>query len=93
MTQMVAPDLPVIQLITGARVLVAVRGAAGGTDAARLLGAYDVLRMTEHVPTLIIRHDRARAEKALRAMLGDAAFERAHAEGGGLSFEEAAALI
>ncbi|WP_244303866.1 BTAD domain-containing putative transcriptional regulator [Streptomyces lydicus] len=90
---MVAPDLPVVQLLTGARVLMAVRGAPAGRDAARLVGAYDALRAATHVPALIVRDDRARTEAAVRAMLDEAVFEKAYAEGGGLSLEEATALI
>ncbi|MFH9422890.1 AfsR/SARP family transcriptional regulator [Streptomyces sp. NPDC017529] len=95
LTQIVAPDLPVVQLLTGARALLGVRGAAaGGTDAARLIGAYDALRSGSHRPQRIIRKNRAAAEAETRAALGDdAAYERAHAEGGGLSLEEATALI
>ncbi|MFD8549270.1 BTAD domain-containing putative transcriptional regulator [Streptomyces sp. NPDC059649] len=93
LTQMIAPDLPVIHLLTGARVLMAVRGQAAGRDAARLVGAYDALRASSHVPNLVIRDDRARTEEAARKMLGDDAYARAHAEGGDLSLEEATALI
>ncbi|MFF7698505.1 AfsR/SARP family transcriptional regulator [Streptomyces lydicus] len=93
LTRVVAPDLPVVQLLTGARVLMAVRGAPAGRDAARLVGAYDALRGTTHVPAMIIRDDRDRTEAAARALLGDAAFETAYAEGGDLSLEEATALI
>ncbi|WP_030417150.1 BTAD domain-containing putative transcriptional regulator [Streptomyces sp. NRRL S-1448] len=93
LTQMVAPDLPVIQLLTGARVLMAARGEAAGRDAARLVGAYDALRAVGHVPTLVIRDERARTEEAARKLLGDDAYARAYAEGGGLSLEEATALI
>jgi len=93
LTQMVAPDLPVVQLLTGARVVMAVRGPSAGADAARLVGAYDGLRADSHVPPRIIRDDRERTEAAARALLGDAAYARAHAEGGGLSLEEATALI
>lgn len=93
LTQMVAPDLPVLQLLTGARLLMAVRGDGAGRDAARLVGAYDALRATGHVPALIIRDDRTRTEAAARALLGDTAYETAYAEGGGLSLEEATALI
>ncbi|REK87076.1 AfsR family transcriptional regulator [Streptomyces inhibens] len=93
LAQMVAPDLPVVQLLTGARVLMAVRGESGGRDAARLVGAYDALRATSHVPALIIRDDRTRTEAAARALVGDAVYEAGYAEGGGLSLEEATALI
>ncbi|MFE7315710.1 BTAD domain-containing putative transcriptional regulator [Streptomyces sp. NPDC057555] len=93
LTRLVAPDLPVVQLLTGARVLLAVRGAAGARDAARLVGAYDGLWSRAHVAPLIVREDRARTEAAARALLGDAAYAAAVAEGGGLSLDEAAALI
>ncbi|MGW7490519.1 AfsR/SARP family transcriptional regulator [Streptomyces sp. NPDC054786] len=93
LTQMVAPDLPVVQLLTGARVLMTLRGEPAGRDAARLVGAYDALRATSHVPPRIIRDNRARTEASARALLGDAAYAHAYAEGGGLSLGEAAALI
>ncbi|WP_435603428.1 AfsR/SARP family transcriptional regulator [Streptomyces sp. bgisy130] len=93
MAQMIAPDLPVVQLLTGARVLMAERGAAGGRDAARLVGAYDALRADGQVAPQLIRRDRARTEAAARALLGDTAYARAYAEGGGLSLGEATALI
>ncbi|MCB5907164.1 AfsR/SARP family transcriptional regulator [Streptomyces pinistramenti] len=93
LTRMVAPDLPVNQLLTGAQVWLAVRGADAGRDAARLVGAYDALRSVSHVPPGIVRDSRAAAEKAARGVLGDAAYADAHAEGGGLSLEEATALI
>ncbi|MEV6568318.1 AfsR/SARP family transcriptional regulator [Streptomyces kronopolitis] len=92
-TQMVAPDLPIAQLLTGARVLAAVRGAPAGRDVARLVGAYDALRAPDHVPTRITRDGRVRAEAAARELLDDAAYARAYAEGGGLSLGEATALI
>ncbi|MGW9547614.1 AfsR/SARP family transcriptional regulator [Streptomyces celluloflavus] len=92
MARVVAPDLPVVHLLTGARVLTAVHGERGGWDAARLVGAYDAL-VSMQVPTLIVRRDRARAEAAARAALDDAAYARAYAEGGGLSLEEATALV
>ncbi|MGW1379141.1 BTAD domain-containing putative transcriptional regulator [Streptomyces sp. NPDC002446] len=93
LTQMVAPDMPVVHLLTGARVLMAVHGDRAARDAARLVGAYDALRVTGNVPMLVIRDERSRAETAARAVLGDAAYEDAYAEGGGLSLEEATALI
>ncbi|MFF4605339.1 BTAD domain-containing putative transcriptional regulator [Streptomyces sp. NPDC001339] len=93
LTRMVAPDVPVTQLLTGARALIAVRGDSAAGDAARLVGAYDALRATGHVPPLILRHDRARTEAAVRALLSDADYARAYADGGSLSLEEATALI
>ncbi|MEU9110541.1 BTAD domain-containing putative transcriptional regulator [Streptomyces sp. NPDC048483] len=93
LAQMVAPDLQVIQLLTGARVVMAVRGERGGLDAARLVGAYDALRSPSHAPPMPVRGDRRRAEETARALLGDAAYARGYAEGGGLSLEEATALV
>ncbi|MEF3115267.1 AfsR/SARP family transcriptional regulator [Streptomyces chrestomyceticus] len=95
LTQIVAPDLPVFQFLTAARAVLGVRGAAaGGPDAARLIGAYDALRSAQHRPQRIVRRNRAAAEAETRAALGDdAAYDRAYAEGGGLSLEEATALI
>ncbi|WP_206502128.1 AfsR/SARP family transcriptional regulator [Streptomyces chrestomyceticus] len=95
LTQIVAPDLPVFQFLTAARAVLGVRGAAaGGPDAARLIGAYDTLRSAQHRPQRIVRRNRAAAEAETRAALGDdAAYDRAYAEGGGLSLEEATALI
>ncbi|MEU9119306.1 BTAD domain-containing putative transcriptional regulator [Streptomyces sp. NPDC048506] len=93
LAEMVAPDLPVLQLLTGARTLMAVRGEGAAADAARLVGAYDALRATSHVPALIIRDDRVRTEAVVRAVLGDAAYARAYTEGGGLTLDEATALI
>ncbi|MFF9480115.1 BTAD domain-containing putative transcriptional regulator [Streptomyces sp. NPDC014733] len=93
LTRLVAPDLPVTQLLTGARVLIAVRGAAAGRDAARLVGAYDALWSPGHAPPRAVRYLRGTAEAAVRAAVGDAAYTRWHAEGGGLSLEQATALI
>ncbi|GAA3173689.1 hypothetical protein GCM10017688_25770 [Streptomyces ramulosus] len=93
LTRMVAPDLPVAQLLTGARALIAVRGAPAGRDAARLVGAYDALWQPGHAPPRAIRHLRRAAEEAVRAAVGDAAYARGYAEGGGLSLKEATALI
>ncbi|MEU8683105.1 BTAD domain-containing putative transcriptional regulator [Streptomyces sp. NPDC048611] len=93
LAQTVAPDLPVVQLLTGARMLLSLRGTEAGRDAARLVGAYDALRTADQVPPRLVRRDRARTEEAVRALLDDASYTRAHAEGGGLSLGEATALI
>ncbi|MFE3769966.1 BTAD domain-containing putative transcriptional regulator [Streptomyces sp. NPDC059122] len=93
LAQLVAPDLPVVQLLTGARVLLAVRGAAGARDAARLIGAYDALRTSPHMVPLAVRTDRERTEAAARALLDASDYAAAHDEGGGLSLDEAAALL
>ncbi|MFI1201750.1 ATP-binding protein [Streptomyces sp. NPDC020883] len=93
LAEVVDPDLPVVQLLTGARGLVAVRGPAGAADAARLIGAHDALRVGAQVPPLALREGRARAEAAVRALLADPDYAAAYAEGGDLSLDEAAALL
>ncbi|MGP3924149.1 AfsR/SARP family transcriptional regulator [Streptomyces sp. 8N616] len=93
LTDMVAPVLPVIQLMSGAQAHAALGGTAHAETAARLLGAYDALLPESHFSPAMEREGRAAAEADARAALGDAAYERAHAEGGGLSFDEAAALV
>ncbi|MEJ8644604.1 AAA family ATPase [Streptomyces sp. MS1.HAVA.3] len=90
---MVAPQLPAVYLLTGAVSLVSLGGPRREHDAARLLGAYRALLPPGHFPVTTEREDFARAEERARAALGDAAYEKAYAEGGGLSLEEATALI
>ncbi|MGR3936904.1 BTAD domain-containing putative transcriptional regulator [Streptomyces sp. BRA346] len=93
MTQVIAPQVPVIQLMTAARALAALGGAERAALAARLLGAYDVLRPgIQRVPASE-REDREAGEAAVRAWLDDGSYERAYAEGGGLTVREAAALV
>ncbi|WP_407839431.1 AfsR/SARP family transcriptional regulator [Streptomyces stoeckheimensis] len=90
---MVAPHLPAAFLVTGARSLARLGGPEREYDAARLLGAYRALLPPEHVQVAIERADAELAERLARAALGDAAYEAAYAEGGGLTLEEATALI
>ncbi|MFD9521369.1 BTAD domain-containing putative transcriptional regulator [Streptomyces sp. NPDC059979] len=90
---MVAPQLPAVYLLTGAVSLVSLGGPRREHDAARLLGAYRALLPPGHFPVTTEREDFAHAEERARAALGDAAYEKAYAEGGGLSLEEATALI
>ncbi|UQX00927.1 BTAD domain-containing putative transcriptional regulator [Streptomyces sp. RerS4] len=90
---MVAPQLPAGFLLTAAVALSVPEGPRREADAARLLGAYRAHLPPGHVPVSTEREDAARAEEHARAALGDAAYERAYAEGGGLSLEEATALV
>ncbi|WP_455357416.1 AfsR/SARP family transcriptional regulator [Streptomyces sp. SYSU K217416] len=90
---MVAPQMPAMYLMNAAVSLAALGGARQVRDAARLLGAQRVHLPPGHVETSLERENRAWAEDMARAALGDAAFGAAHAEGGGLSLEEAAALV
>ncbi|WP_156725275.1 ATP-binding protein [Streptomyces apocyni] len=105
---MIAPQLPAVHLVTVARALVGLAAADGEgapgrvrdaarlgrvRDAARLLGAGDALLPPGHRADTLERENRAAAEAAVRAVIGDAAYERAYAQGGGLSVEEATALF
>ncbi|MFE1379973.1 AfsR family transcriptional regulator, partial [Streptomyces sp. NPDC058740] len=90
---MVAPQMPAVHLITAAWALAGLGGPRART-AAVLLGAYEGLLPPGHLPPPMERENRARATELARAALGDGTeFEAAYAEGGGLSLEEAAALL
>ncbi|MDT3397363.1 BTAD domain-containing putative transcriptional regulator [Streptomyces sp. B1866] len=92
-TRMVAPHLPLAQLLTGARALAGLGGQERAAAAARLVGAYDALWPPGYYALASERRNRAAAEAAARSVLGDAAYERARAEGGGLTLSQAAALL
>ncbi|WP_262703321.1 MULTISPECIES: BTAD domain-containing putative transcriptional regulator [Streptomyces] len=94
MTDLIAPHIPVTQLLTGAEALSGLGGAERAGTAARLVGAYDVLRKPQYYrKSAVERTGRERTVAAARAELGDAAYERAYAEGTGLTLEEATALV
>ncbi|MEU6313681.1 BTAD domain-containing putative transcriptional regulator [Streptomyces sp. NPDC047014] len=93
MARLVAPQMPAVYLVTGAVALTALGDPRRVHDGARLLGAYRALLPPAHFPVSTEREDFARAEKLARAILGEAAYEAAYAEGGGLTEEEATALI
>lgn len=61
--------------------------------AARLLGAATALRPADMPPLSVEREVYDRTAAAARGALGDDAYERAYAEGGGLTLEEATALV
>ncbi len=90
---MVAPQMPAVYLLTAAVSHVGLGGGRHAYDAARLLGAYRAHLPAQHFPVSTEREDAARAEKLTRAALGEAAYASAYAEGGGLTLEEATALI
>ncbi|WP_030970604.1 AfsR/SARP family transcriptional regulator [Streptomyces sp. NRRL S-1824] len=92
LSQMVAPQMSVINLVTLARALAGLGGERRAALAARLLGAGSGLLPNGHVPTTIERRNYAEAEAAARAVLGDAGYEAAYAEGDGLALDEAIAL-
>ncbi|WP_326733125.1 AfsR/SARP family transcriptional regulator [Streptomyces phaeochromogenes] len=90
---MISPNMMSAHLTTAA---LALSGADGGQrvrDAARCLGAADGLLPSGHFRSAMERDVREHAETAVRAALDEAAYEAAYAEGGGLSPEEAAALV
>ncbi|MEU2235426.1 BTAD domain-containing putative transcriptional regulator [Streptomyces vietnamensis] len=89
---MVAPQMPAIHLITAAWALAGLGGPPART-AAVLLGAYEGLLPPGHLSPPMEQDNRARATELARSALADGEFEAAYAEGGGLSFEEAAALL
>ncbi|MFE0636718.1 BTAD domain-containing putative transcriptional regulator [Streptomyces sp. NPDC058875] len=90
---MVAPHLPATFLLTAAVSLVSPGGPQREYDGARLLGAYHALLPPDHFPVTTEREDFAFAEKQARSVLGDTAYRAAYAEGGGLTLEEATALV
>lgn len=93
LTRMVAPNLISAHLTTAVIALTGLDGARRARDAARLLGAADHFLPAGHFMAPGEDETRSKAEAGLRALLDDAVYEAAYAEGGGLSMEEAAALI
>ncbi|MGW2812144.1 ATP-binding protein [Streptomyces sp. NPDC001415] len=92
LSRMVAPEMIAIHMLTAASAIAGLGGAGSGEDAARLVGAHDALLPTGHFLAPVQLEQRADVERAARALLDDAAYEAAYAEGSGLSVEEAAAL-
>ncbi|MFE9875249.1 BTAD domain-containing putative transcriptional regulator [Streptomyces sp. NPDC005784] len=93
LSRMIAPHMPSAHLTTAAIALSGLDGGRRARDAARLLGAADALLPPGHFAGPMEVEVRARAETGVRALLDDGVYEAAYAEGGGLSVEEAAALI
>ncbi|WP_406449493.1 winged helix-turn-helix domain-containing protein [Streptomyces sp. NBC_00876] len=93
LTQMVAPQMAVIHLVTLAWSLGGLGGERRGALAAQLLGGARELLPQGHFMTSMERDNFDRAERLVRTALGDAAYEAAYAQGGGLSLEEAVALV
>ncbi|MDX2784070.1 AfsR family transcriptional regulator, partial [Streptomyces caniscabiei] len=89
----VTPHMPSLHFVVAALSVAGVDDGARALDAARLLGAADAHLPPGHVSGPWEVEGRARAEREVRALLDDAAYERAYAEGGALSREEAAALV
>ncbi|MEU9306556.1 BTAD domain-containing putative transcriptional regulator [Streptomyces sp. NPDC048256] len=89
----IAPQMRSFYLFIAATALVGVDGGSRAADAARCLGSADTLLPPRHVPPRVEREARDLAMARTRGALGDAEFESAYAEGGGLSYEEATALV
>ncbi|MEV7415795.1 BTAD domain-containing putative transcriptional regulator [Streptomyces sp. NPDC089919] len=90
---MVIPQMAAVHLMTAAGARAGLGGPANAADAARLLGTYAALLPPGHFAAAMEREGRDRATELARAELGAAAFEAAYAEGGGLTLEEATALV
>ncbi|WEV29966.1 BTAD domain-containing putative transcriptional regulator [Streptomyces sp. 71268] len=90
---LVAPQVPVAQLVTGAHALTALGGTDRARVAARLIGAHDALFPPGVCLARTHQAERAEAERSARAELAEARYEREYAAGRGLSLAEAAALI
>ncbi|MFF9197011.1 BTAD domain-containing putative transcriptional regulator [Streptomyces sp. NPDC014779] len=95
LSMMVAPQMPAVHLIVAAWALAGSGGPAAARTAAVLLGASEGLLPPGHLSPPMERRNRERAAELTLAALGgdEAAFRAAYAEGGGLSLEEAAALL
>ncbi len=89
----IAPHMRAVYLTIAAGSLAGLDGEHRARDAARCLGAARALLPPGHVAARQEREAHALAERRARAVLGDRAYETAYAEGGGLSPEEAAALV
>ncbi|MFD7403436.1 BTAD domain-containing putative transcriptional regulator [Streptomyces sp. NPDC059866] len=90
LSKAMAPQLFSSYLVIAA---LAMAGSDSGRDAARCLGAADALRPPGHLRSSLERMARDRATAAVRAALPVEEFTAAYAEGGGLSPQEAAALV
>ncbi|MFH8465902.1 AfsR/SARP family transcriptional regulator [Streptomyces sp. NPDC017991] len=93
LTQMIAPHMFSVHLATASIALAGVEGGRRAWDAARCLGAADQLLPLGHFRAVVEHEIRGQAEAAAREVLDDRAYDAAYAQGGGLSFEEAAALV
>ena len=89
----IAPQMRATFLTMAAVALAGVDGGSRALDAARCLGAGDAGLPPMHVRSSLEREVRAQAVAATRAVLGEEEYETAYAQGGGLSVEEAAALV
>jgi predicted ATPase/DNA-binding SARP family transcriptional activator len=92
LTHLMAPQLGSTGLVIAALVLTGLDGR-DPADAARCLGAADALLPPGQLLNVAERANRETAERQLREVLDASAYETAYAEGGGLTLEEATALV
>ncbi|MFF5482361.1 BTAD domain-containing putative transcriptional regulator [Streptomyces sp. NPDC012935] len=93
LSEAIAPQMRSAFLTTAAFSLARADGGCRARDAARCLGAADGLLPARYLASAHERKVYEGATERTRAVLGDAAYEAAYEEGGGLSFREATALI
>ncbi|MDO0932631.1 BTAD domain-containing putative transcriptional regulator [Streptomyces sp. DG2A-72] len=93
LSEAMLPHMSSAYLTTAAVALAGLDGGRRARDAARCLGAADAALPPSHIRSTVERACHERAEQPLRELLGDEEYETAYAEGGGLSPEEAAALV
>ncbi|MFH9980386.1 BTAD domain-containing putative transcriptional regulator [Streptomyces sp. NPDC017179] len=93
LSEAVAPHMRSAYLTIAARALAGLDGGRRARDAVRCLGAADALLPPRHFASAMERHVRDGVVALTRELLGGEAYEAAYAEGGGLSPQEAAALI
>jgi predicted ATPase/tetratricopeptide (TPR) repeat protein len=93
LSEVIAPHMRSAYLVIAAVALAGCDGGSRARDAARCIGAGDAALPPSYIASALERETHARAVAAARAVLGDEEYEAAYAEGGGLSPEEAAALV
>ncbi|GAB2840752.1 hypothetical protein GCM10027074_03900 [Streptomyces deserti] len=93
LAEAIAPNMRSAYLTVAAAALAGLDGGQRARDAAHCLGTADALLPPGHVAPRQERAVRDQAVRRIREVLGDEAFEAAYAHGGGLSAEEATALL
>ncbi|GGX72536.1 AfsR/SARP family transcriptional regulator [Streptomyces hiroshimensis] len=97
LSTLAVPQLPMTHLVFAAFAHAELAGGPSGEEhalrAARLLGAAEGLRPADFPVASVEREVYERTGAGAREALGDAAYERAYAEGGGLTLKEATALV
>ncbi|QNP73051.1 winged helix-turn-helix domain-containing protein [Streptomyces roseirectus] len=93
LSMVIAPHMRALYLCTAAFVLAGSGDLARAADAARCLAVSDAMLPPGHIAMRAERMQRGEAETRARELLGDAAYETAYAQGAGLGYEEAVALI